>query len=389
MNNRRLVTLTCFIAFIVMGVTTAILGPTLSYLAAALALPLASAGILRAAQQIGGISAPLGGGRLLDRHGPRYILLPGLLLMAVGLLSLIASGNVIFGFVASVLLGIGTGLVNLGGNVTIGALYESNAAPVLAALHTCYGLGLFGGPLVAEWALTRQGNWQAAYVVTAVLCAGLGLLFIRLPVTIRASTSTRGDEPPRSRPAILWLPLLPLLLLLFMYNGAGSGMSDWLPTHLQLVAHSGVDAAAQVTSLYGLSLTIGRILSIGALRQFGNMRVLAVAIGVAVVGAGLITFGGAQIGLVTVGVVMVGLGFAPIYPTVIAIGGQQQPENRGSVVGILAGLASIGGIIIPVVQGWVGAGQSGGMIVILVSALVMAAALTLVRTFSAQKYQAA
>jgi fucose permease len=375
MADRRLFTLACFAAFVVMGTASSILGPTLPDLAASLALPLASAGILRAAQQIGMIGAILAGGRLLDRFNPRYAILPGVLLMAVGLVGLIASGNLVIALAASAILGIGSGLLNLGANVAIGALYESNAAPVLAALHTFFGLGLFGGPLIAEWSMTRQEHWQSAYIVSSILCAGLGLLFARLSINIRSNT-LRGDvEQPTIRPAVAWLPLLPLILLLFLYNGAGSGLADWLATHLQLVAHTGVDTASQVTALYGLAITAGRIISIEALRRLGNMSVLTLAIGIATVGAALIVLGGAQVGMIAAGVLMVGIGFAPIYPTVIAIGGQQQPENRGNVTGILAGLAAIGGVFVPIIQGRIGNGQNGGMIVTLAAALIMIASL--------------
>ncbi len=375
MADRRLFTLACFIAFVVMGIVSSIVGPTLPDLAASFTLPLANAGILRAAQQIGVIGAILAGGRLLDRFNPRYAILPGVLLMAVGLMGLTAGGSLVIALAASVILGIGSGLLNLGANVAIGALYQSNAAPVLAALHAFFGLGLFGGPLIAEWSMTRQEHWQSAYTVSSILCIGLGLLFARLSISIQSNALRDDAEQPAIRPAVAWLRLLPLILLLFLYNGAGSGLADWLATHLQLVASAGVDTASQVTALYGLAITAGRIISIEALRRFGNMSVLTLAIGIATVGAALIVLGNAQVGLITAGVLMVGIGFAPIYPTVIAIGGQQQPENRGTITGILAGLAAIGGVFVPVVQGWIGNGQNGGMIVTLIATLIMVASL--------------
>jgi fucose permease len=152
-------------------------------------------------------------------------------------------------------------------------------------------------------------------------------------------------------------------------------MSDWIAPQLQLVG--GVDAgtAARVASLYGLALTAGRALGIFVLHRVGMLRVLAVAISVAVLGAALIVLAGPTVGLIAVGVLLVGVGFSPVYPTVIALAGQQQPENRGAVTGFVAGIGAIGAMIIPVIQGWVGGGHSGGMIVTLVAALIMVGAL--------------
>ncbi len=377
MPKRRLVTIVIFSAFVVMGISSSILGPTLANLAGALSIPLASAGILRATQQIGAFAVSLSLGRVLDRHSTRLILLPGVLLMAVGLVGLSASTSMVSGLFMSLLLGAGTGFLNLGANVTIGFLYESRASSVLAALHTCFGLGLFGGPLIAGLVMVRPDGWRLAYVVPAVLCVGLSLLFSRESMSVKLRVVPTGKQ--QARVSIPWLMLAPLILILFTYNGAGNAFADWIATHLRLAASASVYTAAQVTSLYGLSLTIGRGISIGALRKFGNMAVLAVALGLATIGSALIVFVGSQVALVAVGIVLVGLGFAPLYPTVIAMGGQLQPEIRGMVTGIMAGIASMGGMIIPFVQGQVGGGHSGGMIVTLIASLVMIVGLVMIR----------
>jgi fucose permease len=382
MTNRRNVAIVSFVAFVAMGITSSVLGPTLPNIAAALALPIEDAGILRAAQQIGMFGATLAGGYVLNRFSPRSVLVPGLILMAAGLILTINTGNLNVALVAMLLVGIGSGLLNLGANVAIVALYESNASAVLAALHTFFGLGLFGGPLIAEQVLRQPENWRTAYLVPAIASVILAIAFALIHMDSPRPAETTSPDQSGARRAIRWLPLLPLTLLLFTYNGAGNGIGDWIATHLQLVARAPADSAAQVTSLYGLALTAGRAISIVVLSRFGNMRVMAVAVGISIVGAALILLAGAQTGAVAVGVALVGLGFSPVYPTVIAIAGQQQPENRGAVTGIVAGIASLGGIVVPVIQGWVGAGQSGGMVVTLASALIMAASLFVIHLMS-------
>jgi fucose permease len=381
MVNRRLVAIICFAAFIVLGIASAVLGPTLKDLSASVALPLESAGILRAARQIGAFLAIFGGGLLLDRRDTRLILVPGMLLMAAGLVGVAATGDLAFTLMASVFLGAGTGFLDVGSNFAIGALFKSNASSVLSALHSFYGVGLFVGPLVAEWALVQNGDWRAAYIVPGALCVVLAVLFLTQAIRKQDTASKQTTEVAPKSSAVQWLPLLPLIVLIFTYNGAGTGIQDWISTHVRLVGHANVDTAARVAALYGLSLMTGRIISVGALRKFGNTRVLSGAIGLATVGAALIVFGGSVVEVIMVGVALVGVGFGPIFPTVVALGGQQQPHVRGTVTSILVGMASIGGIVLPVVQGWIGGGQSGGMIVTLVAALVLIAALVAMRTF--------
>lgn len=379
MSNRCRVTVVCFVSFIVLGIANSILGPTLRDLAAGLNLPLSAAGILRSAQQIGLIIGTLISGRVLDRRSPRDVMLPGVLLMGIGLLGLANSSSALAGIITSVVVGIGFGLLNVGANVTIGTLYEANAGPPLAALHTFFGIGLFCGPLLAGWTQTITGDWRTVYVIAAALFAGVAvwLTFSMSSEPMQAKT-TPSTKNASSRPPIVWILLLPLMSLIFLYNGAGNGISDWLPTHLELAVHVSIPMAAQITSLYGLALTAGRLLSIEGLRKFGNMRVLAVAVGVAALGAAFILFGGQQIGVVTAGVVMIGVGFGPIYPTVIAIGGQQQPQNFSSVTAILAESSATGALIIPALQGQVGNGQDGGLGVTFVAALIMIVSLVLI-----------
>ncbi len=385
MPNRRTVALLCFTAFVVLGISSSILGPTLTNLAESVNLPIADAGILRAVQQIGSVLATFVGGYLLSRYSLRSVIAPGVILMAVGLVGMVGTGSLSLVLAAALVLGVGTGFLNVAANVAISTLYAENAAPILSALHTCFGVGLFAGPLIAGQALNHPDTWRVTYIIPAAACIILGGLFARILVVnqIRAGTpplSVSSAEPPAIGPAVRWLPLLPMIILLFMYNGAGNGMSDWIAPHLQLVGGISADAAAQVASLYGLALTTGRAFGVIALHRLGNLRVLALALGLAVIGAALIVIARPTVGLVVLGVALVGLGFSPIYPTVIALAGQQQPENRGAVTGIVAGAASIGGIFLPLVQGWVGGGHSGGMLVTLLASIIMVGALTQVHT---------
>src|SRR5437773_1589238 len=76
--------LACFLAYIAAGYAAATLGPSLPSLAGMVGLPLAGAGILRAARQGGTLIAQLPTGWLLDRLGARGVLLAGAVLIGVG-----------------------------------------------------------------------------------------------------------------------------------------------------------------------------------------------------------------------------------------------------------------------------------------------------------------
>jgi len=387
MQARRMIAFLCFISFVVLGVGTSILGPTLTHLTSFINLPLAEAGILRAVQNFGSVFATFAAGYFLGRYALRNVIVPSLVMMAIGLAGMIVTPNLGLALAADMLFGAGTGVLNVACNVAISTLYTEHSAPMLSALHTCFGLGLFAGPLIAGQLLGQPTGWSITYVFPSIACLILGAIFLLVLTSNPIHTETPQNGRPSaepvsehaSRPAVHWLPLLPLIVLLFLYNGAGNGMSDWIAPHLQLLGGVSAETAAQLASLYGLALTTGRAIGIAALHRFASLRVMSVGLGLAVVGAALIVLAGPTVGLIAVGAALVGLGFSPIYPNVMALAGQQQPDNRGVVTGVVAGIASIGGILMPVIQGWVGGGQSGGMIVTLLAALVMVSAYSQIR----------
>jgi fucose permease len=382
--NRRFMTLACFASFIVLGVASGILGPTLAALSGSVALPLAYAGGFRSIRQTGSFLSFMVSGPLLDRRDARWVLVPGTIMMALGLIGVAYSGNLAIAIIASLLIGFGGGFFDVASNYVIGVLYAAGAAALLSALHTFYGLGGSAGPLVAEWAQVQHGDWRLAYALIAAVSLVIGIAFMGMRFRKQPSNTKNATAPapqPTAKPSsrINWLALLPMAVLIFAYNGAGSAMDTWIFTHARLVALSDVAEASRIASLYWIALTAGRTICVFALRRFGNIPIMRVGVGLSVVGSVLIVLAGSQSVLIAIGVGMVGLGFAPVYPVVIAMGGQQQPEARGMITGILSGLASLGGIIVPIIQGWIGGGQTGGVIVTLIASLVMVVALATMR----------
>jgi fucose permease len=377
MLNRRYITFACFVGFIVLGIFNSQLGPTLPSVAAAVALPLASAGIFRTARQIGILSGVLGGGRILDKQDARLVFGGGAFLTVAGLLGMITASRVEFMLAASLIMGIGSGMLDVGPNYVIPAIHTTNASSMLMLLHTFVGIGAAAGPLITAWAIEQRGDWRIAYIVTAIIVAGMGIVFMGMRINTRRQRIAHqeqkaADPTPRAEAEpVQWGPLVPLILLIFLYNGAGTGVADWIYTHLQLVANADVNAASQITSLFWAALTGGRLLTIPVLRRFGEIPTLIGALVIATIGAILIVAAGANVPLIALGVVLVSAGFSPIFPTVIALGGQQQPQARGTVTGTLGAFAAFGGMTIPVLQGWIGGGHNGGMIVPVVASVIM------------------
>ena len=362
----------CFAAFAVIGLASAALGPLLPNFAAAYAVPLASVGVLRSSRQIGQFFAVLLGGRALDQVDLRAVMLPGALVMGLGLV-ILGTSNLLWLAVAGALLwGLGHGLIHVVPHVAFGRLLGSSASFASTAMHTIYGAGAIIGPFVVLLAM-KQASWQLALYGIAFATVLIGIVFALTHFeATRDKTTPTPETADAPKVAVGWTALLPFFVLIFVFNGANAGIADWIYVHAELVASANANAAAQITSLYWIGITGGRLLSMIAMQKLSDRRVLWIGVLIALVGSACIISYGSQVSFLALGVGLVGLGYAPIYPIVMILGGQQQPAARGTITGVMAGVAAAGAVTIPVIQGWVGGGQSGGMVVTFVASAAMA-----------------
>jgi fucose permease len=263
---------------------------------------------------------------------------------------------------ASLVLGVGSGFLEVGPNVAVGLMFTGSfASAALAGLHAMYGAGSSLGP-GAVGAL----GWQSASWVGALACitvAGV-VVMVRMP---------RQEVAARDRGRVVWRRLFPLGVFVLIYNGLEFAVGDWL--YVQLNVGMRVDAAAAVgaTTLFWLMLTAGRLVAVPGLRRFGRQRVMAGALVLSLIGLIGLSVTTLPVPLVFVALSMVAFGFAPIHPISVSLASDSQPGAEGRAIGVLGALAAIGSMVVPVLHGWVGAGHDGGMVVSLVGVVLLIA----------------
>src|SRR4029079_6688340 len=96
---------------------------------------------------------------------------------------------------------------------------------------------------------------------------------------------------------------------------------------------------------------VGRIVSARISDRFDHLRyaaVCALAAGLATIAAVLVPSTQASIALFA----LVGFASGPVFPLIIAIGGERHPTRSAAVSGFLTASAVIGGVIYPPVMGF-------------------------------------
>jgi MFS family permease len=239
-----------------------------------------------------GLSSPLIG-RLIDRFGPRRIILPCMTVFGCGIISFSLLGSRLWQFYLTcfVIGVVGNGAAHLAYARSISTWFQQRLGMALAFVMVGAGLGAMILPVIAQSVVTRFG-WRAAYVSLGSLALLLGL-----PLSWRYIVD-RGPAQKQSTPVVhsgltwqqgarsfaFWIIVAVLFVSAISMNGAITQMSA-------LLTDRGItpgQAALCASILGGLSV-LGRIGTGWLLDRLFGARVallvnLVTAVGVILLG---------------------------------------------------------------------------------------------------------
>lgn len=234
-----------------------------------------SVGFAIAAMTVG-ISSPLIG-RLLDRFGPRRVILPCVTVFSCGIASLALLRSGLWQFYATcfVIGVVGNGAAHLAYARSISTWFQRRLGLALAFVMVGAGLGAMVLPVVAQSIVTSSG-WRTAYVSLGVLALLLGLPLSWRYIVERDSAQSRSAPVAHSgltwqqgvRNYAFWIIVAVLFVGSISMNGA--------ITHLSaLLTDRGItpQEAALCASLLGGSSVLGRIAVGWLLDRFFGGRV--------------------------------------------------------------------------------------------------------------------
>ena len=215
-------------------------------------------------------------GRLLDRYGPRMVILPcmtifGLAFASLGLLT--ASLTQLYA-TFFVLGAVGNGTTQMGYSRAVSTWFDERRGLALALVMAGVGTGAMVFPPIAQGLITAYG-WRVAYFVLggAVLLFGIPLtaLFVRERTHADSRTEIAADgasviDAVRSR--VFWILIAVLFLVSVSTNGAIAHLTP-------LLTDRGVAAgiAALAASALGLASLAGRLATGTLLDRFFGPRI--------------------------------------------------------------------------------------------------------------------
>ncbi|MDF2629778.1 MAG: putative transporter [Symbiobacteriaceae bacterium] len=370
MTPRTTMTVACS-GFLALGLITASLGPALPDLARATGAPLAALGGLISMIFLGGLASQTLSGPLTDRFGPRPVLTGGLTLLALGTLGILFSRHVTLTFACAILGGLGHGTTVVSLSLLVARTFPERNVAAQNLLNLLFGVGAIAGPVLASYLIGRIGTalpalWLGIAVVALVLPFSQ-----RVPVPPQAAAKDPADSAAARllQSPVLWLTSA----LLLTYVAIENGVAAWTTTYLQTVAGQTQAMGALVTAGFWGAVTVGRMIVITAGARLRPATLLLITVSGAALGGLLLALSGSSATMITAAILTLGLFFAPVYPTGIALTTTFFKQGTGAATSIVAAMASVGGMIGPVLQGSIqdAAGPAAGMLMVTAGTLIL------------------
>ncbi len=350
--------------YIVNGIVNSEIGPALLGMVHSFHIGLATAGTIFTAQFAGFIVGAPGGGIIADRWGYRRVLFPATLLVAAGSAGTALVGTWTAVIVMTALTGLGFGMVDSVSNAVVAAEAPHEGGAALNLLHTFFGVGALLGPLIVAAFLSTAAGWHAIFLVTSGLAIVGTLLVIAVPIPLPAhltvpqrqrSTGTgiaeRADllEGSPWRSSYLWL----IAGLIFLFVGMEQLTGGWISAYFNSILRAHVNMAAQSAAIYWAAVTAGRLLASGIALRMPSERLLGGSVTLALAALVALALAG-TIAPALLALSAAGLGFAPIYPTIMAITVRAYPRRFAILAGVLVAAGGLGGAVFPWLGGIVG-----------------------------------
>jgi predicted MFS family arabinose efflux permease len=252
-------------------------------------------------------------GILLDRFPPRRIILPGILVFAVGLAALSRlTPNIVQFYATFFVIGlVANATAQFAYTRTVLTWFTSHRGFALALLLTGSGVGSILIPPLTEWMIQHHG-WRSAFLLLggiAMLGFPLTAVLVRnRPEASIVRTEHRADAgmtvAAALRTAAFWILAFITILSAFSENGLVTNLSSILTQHGVLAA-----SAALALSVRGGAGIIGR-LGVGfAIDRVSPERIQSLVLALAAAGPLILAFAGSTwAALLGAAVLGVGLG---------------------------------------------------------------------------------
>ncbi|HVF24702.1 MAG TPA: MFS transporter [Anaerolineales bacterium] len=380
MNQKHIVTAAYYLAFILLGLTIAVEGPTLLQLAENTSSALDQISLIFIFGSLGYLSGSYVGGRLYDRISGHQLMAAVLVLLGIVIAFVPVANSLTSLLLIILILGLAKGALDVGCNTLLIWVHKEEVDPFMNGLHASFGVGAFIAPLIVARVISVTGDINWVYWSFAIAAFPIAAFIWSLPSPSPRITPDEHKDVP--------LPILPVAIMVMcflLYVGAEVGFGNWVYTYaLQLNLGTEVTSAYLTSAFWG-SFTLGRLLAIWISTRVSPKTILYVDFAGCLASLGLILFFRDSSTILWIGTILLGVSTASIFPTFLTLA-----EETMHVTGTMAGWflvgGGIGGMILPwaIGQAFVRLGPGAMVTMVFVTVVLNLLALVLFVRISAK-----
>ena len=331
----------------------------------------ATLGLLLLVLGLGGVTGMQIVGYVIQRVGSKIVTAAALTVYVIGVnLPVHATGAISLGF-ALLIFGVANGAVDVAMNDQAVIVERDYGRPIMSAFHAFWSVGGAAGALVGAAAQAAGLPITVAVLISSVLVAIGGLIFVRLLLPADyASTAVpfveaqqRSVGPTKLSTAVRSrvIGFGVLAFLLFLAEGVAN---DWSALHA--IEHLGIPAAtaALAYATFAVSMTVGRLTVDRIAGRFGPAFVVRYGSLAAAVGL-LLVMSSTAFAMTLVGWAIFGLGLSGVVPQIFTAAGNISATNQSILLSRVVGAGYVGHLagpaLVGAVGGWIGLNVAFGL----------------------------
>lgn len=334
---------------IMIGVEMTIIGATLPKMLAQFSWPYTVAGAIIAAGSFGDFVSSYISGTLVDRIGPKVVIVSNIFIQVLALAFFAATPSIVLNFILSMLIGFGQGGVDVTINYSVSRMQKPGESRPMGIIHSAYAIGSVIGPAITGIIIYAGLHWQLVFRAVAGLTTLIGIIMLTLPFqrikeTQYKSTSDMASGKP-SHQAMFYLSGL----ILFLYVGLEFGTSRWISEYFVTTLGINASIGAGMVSIFWIAILLGRI-AVPILFQKIERSILLTRLSLfATVSIAFSILVKSPI-MAAICFFATGLGCSAIYPLVMTITSQYFQESQGKAIGFAATGGAIGALVFPFIM---------------------------------------
>lgn len=300
-----------------------------------------------------------GGGLLTERVGRGVVLPAAAVALGLGLVFQAFALSWPILLLTVVPVNLGAGAIDGGINGLFLDVFREARGGALNLLHVFFSVGAFVAPFVIGLLVGAGLTWRAIPLAAACCCIPVTYLLLgaALPPGRHSSTSVPKDE---TSTAASLVPFVGLAVSIGLCVAAEASVSSWV---VRLLSGAPIALATGVLSIFWMGLTLGRLLSNRYADRFDyyNFTIACMLLSSVTLVAALYS---PWLLLAALFFGLNGLFIGPIYPMIIALGGNIYSERLATLSGSLSAAAVVGSLVYPPLIGLMAQtiGIRGGML---------------------------